>query len=450
MTAKQEVLKEDGVTQADAHAMGAGRIQVDQAIRAGLVLNETMANYRVADPAKGGDVSALNLPSMAKAKCVNSCAFTRTFRNTLATRQTWVVRAQGVSALVSPSLLTLNPGESKAIKVTVGTSAFAADGHFYFGKLVLTPSGGDSAQPTLRLPIAVAVQPAKLESTAELALTLPVGGKGQITVPLSNIGGSNLDWQIDNAGSGVRTLAEAMGHNDSGARATRYTDPEKAAARANLGAEDFVVSEPTSISRIEAAGFLSSGSFDKAVNINWSIFRDVDGKPEGNPETTPNLAVWSHTAVPTGAGVSLPGEKAIVLDLAAAKQDINLPAGRYWLTVSLQAPFANRWVWYYATSGDRAYTTTSIDSKGAGAWWVWDDEPGLAHALQGANTCGARWIGAPTRAFGRLAAGKNADTKIQVDAAGLAAGKQVGYVCVASNDPKRPKTAVRVTLTITP
>ncbi|MGD6027769.1 S8 family serine peptidase, partial [Xanthomonas citri pv. citri] len=51
MTAKQEVLKEDGVTQADAHAMGSGRIQVDQAIRAGLVLNETTANYRAANPA---------------------------------------------------------------------------------------------------------------------------------------------------------------------------------------------------------------------------------------------------------------------------------------------------------------------------------------------------------------------------------------------------------------
>ncbi|MGO4781151.1 S8 family serine peptidase, partial [Lysobacter sp. 2RAB21] len=45
MTAKQEVFKEDSVTQANAFAMGAGRVQVDQAIKAGLVLNETTANY---------------------------------------------------------------------------------------------------------------------------------------------------------------------------------------------------------------------------------------------------------------------------------------------------------------------------------------------------------------------------------------------------------------------
>ncbi|MBO7942922.1 S8 family serine peptidase, partial [Streptomyces sp. S9] len=53
MTAKQEVFREDGVTQADPFDTGSGRIQVDQAVNAGLVLNETTARYQAADPAAG-------------------------------------------------------------------------------------------------------------------------------------------------------------------------------------------------------------------------------------------------------------------------------------------------------------------------------------------------------------------------------------------------------------
>ncbi|MET4728175.1 hypothetical protein ABIE09_001982 [Lysobacter enzymogenes] len=448
MTAKQEVLKEDGVTQADAHAMGSGRIQIDQAIRAGLVLNETTANYRAANPASGGDVSALNLASMAKYSCATSCSFTRTFRNVLSTRQTWTGKVQGLSALVSPSLFTLNPGETKTVKITVSTSALASNGNFNFGKLVLTPSGGDTTQPLLRLPIAVAVQPPRLTATESSALTLAQGGSGSVNLRLGNVGGSNLDWQIDNTGTGGRTLVAQLPNNANGRRSTRFTDAASVGARAQLSADDFTLTDATAISRIVADGFVNGGNLSTSTNINWSIFRDVGGNPEGNPESTPQLAVWSYTSTATGTGVSTSGFATINLNLAAAGQNVNLAPGRYWLVVSVRAPLATSWFWFNATSGDNVYRGAIINPDGSGAWTATAGAPGMAYQLSGSNSCGATWIGAPSRAFGRIAVGANVDTTVQISAAGLAPGSYSGYVCVASNDPLRPKAALRVALTV--
>ncbi|WP_312646027.1 hypothetical protein, partial [Stenotrophomonas sp.] len=70
--------------------------------------------------------------------------------------------------------------------------------------------------------------------------------------------------------------------------------------------------------------------------------------------------------------------------------------------------------------------------------------------LGGSNSCGAGWIGTPSRALGRIVAGGNQTTQVQINAGGLAPGSYSGFVCVGSNDPGTPKTAVRVALTVTP
>ena len=59
MTANTAVFKEDQVTLGTPFDKGSGRIQVDRAINAGLVMHETKANYLAADPALGGDLHAV-------------------------------------------------------------------------------------------------------------------------------------------------------------------------------------------------------------------------------------------------------------------------------------------------------------------------------------------------------------------------------------------------------
>lgn len=168
MTANQSVLLEDGVTPANPHAGGAGRTQVDRAARAGLVLDETYARFMAANPANGGDPAALNLASMESRNCSGGCTFVRTVRNTTSAKRQWNLRLEGdVRGQVRPSSLTLLPGESRQIQVSLSGSTLTPNGYTY-GALVASPStarGGDATLPVLRMQIALRSPPPAPPST---------------------------------------------------------------------------------------------------------------------------------------------------------------------------------------------------------------------------------------------------------------------------------------------
>jgi len=140
-TAKYDgVRKENGATAADPFDMGGGRIDLSRAGRAGLVLDETVANYENADPASGGSPSSLNLPTLAHGACPGTCTWTRVVRSSAATSVTWTAATAGVEGLslaVEPRSFTLAPGAAQTVRVT----ATAADGNAWrFGRVTLTPS----------------------------------------------------------------------------------------------------------------------------------------------------------------------------------------------------------------------------------------------------------------------------------------------------------------------
>lgn len=162
LTASTEfMVKEDGVTPADAFDHGAGRIDLDSARKAGLVLSETTANFEAANPALGGDPSTLNLASMMNSNCVGSCGWTRTVTNPEKSTSHWNVTASvdGVSTEVevSPAAnskannLKLKKGQSADISVNVDTST--AEEGWYFGSVELDRNTGNA--PDLHMPIAV-------------------------------------------------------------------------------------------------------------------------------------------------------------------------------------------------------------------------------------------------------------------------------------------------------
>src|SRR5690606_22172657 len=137
------------------HAGGSGRIRVDRAIAAGLVMHETAANYAAADPAAGGDPAALNQPNMIRRNCAPQCTFVRTFRNTRASTQGYRARIEGLPARVTPANVKLPPGATVSVRVVVDGSALPADGSWNYGQLVLTPVVARLAEspPELHLPI---------------------------------------------------------------------------------------------------------------------------------------------------------------------------------------------------------------------------------------------------------------------------------------------------------
>ncbi len=156
MTADETVLLEDQVTPANGFAGGAGRIRVDKAINAGLVLDETNARYVAANPAAGGNVSDLNQPSMANGRCQPSCTFVRNFRNASATGQSYRVVLEGVSGQVSPRTLKVVAGQTAPLTITVRTAGQTV-GVWAHGKVRLIPINAAATVPVLHLPVAVRI-----------------------------------------------------------------------------------------------------------------------------------------------------------------------------------------------------------------------------------------------------------------------------------------------------
>lgn len=452
MTATPDVLLEDGATAANPLARGSGRIRIDQAIQAGLVLNETKDRYVAANPATGGNPAQLNLPNLVNGACVDRCVFTRTFRNTLSFRQSWSARVEGLSATVTPALFSLEPGATATVRITVHAASIAANSQFNFGTVILQPqAAGNPNQPVLRMPVAVAVRPPAVQLPAEVNVTVPAGGSASTTLPVGNSGGSRLLFTTSATGTGTVTIASTLPTAaGSGFRSSRYTDQTNPPGQ--YAADDFVVQDTMQLSTLIADGFLLTTTplATATQSITWSIYPDAAGRPAGNPETGAAAAVWSYTALPTARGVGT-ANSTISLDLAAAGQNVTLPPGRYWLVVNARTTLANRWVWYASdTRAASSLPGLATITPAAGPWAAQPGFPGLSWLVDARAACGAPWLGTLTPAGGQVVPGASTNLMVPVNAAGLAPGRYSGYACVASNDPARPRVAVRVSLNVTP
>jgi len=137
--------------------MGAGRIDLTQAARAGLILDETEPDYTNADPASGGDPTTLNLASMADSDCNGVCTWTRVVESALSSSMSWTASTQapaGMALRVTPSKFTVNPGGAKTLVVVADVSGLASN-QWYFAQVTLTPK--NSSIPKVHFPVAVFV-----------------------------------------------------------------------------------------------------------------------------------------------------------------------------------------------------------------------------------------------------------------------------------------------------
>lgn len=161
--------------------IGAGRLNLGAAARAGLVLDETAADFEAANPANGGAPQTLNLASLADDKCVLGCSWTRTVRSTLSTTSTWflssIATPAGTSATITPSSFTLGPGATQTIQIQL--QGPASQYGWTYGSLTFTESGAQA--PPVRLPIATRWVP-------QYGLTVSKAGNGSGRVTSSPAG----------------------------------------------------------------------------------------------------------------------------------------------------------------------------------------------------------------------------------------------------------------------
>ncbi len=176
-TTTPEVMNRENAAPANYFEMGAGRVQVNQAAQAGLILNETFNNFTTADPGKGGDPKKLNLASFKDSQCLEGCSWVRTVEATTAGSVTWTAEVTGTAGLgiqVTPSSFTLAAGETQVFTVTADVASLPS-GTWVFGEVQLVPS--DNTIPTARFPLAAKPTAGILPAAVEIPTRRDLGSK---------------------------------------------------------------------------------------------------------------------------------------------------------------------------------------------------------------------------------------------------------------------------------
>jgi len=184
MTATTALLKEDVATAADPFDMGAGRVQVNLAVNAGLVMSETEANYLAADPSLGGTTSTLNIPSLADYAC-SSCSWTRTF--TAITTDTYTLSSADALLTVSPASIDATAGEDYVVNFSYDASGLATFDEV-FAQVDIAPTIETS--PALHLPVYVKVNNGKVPTAIDVKAGRNTGSYkvlGFVAPPSDNI-----------------------------------------------------------------------------------------------------------------------------------------------------------------------------------------------------------------------------------------------------------------------
>ena len=154
MTADSSTFKPDGIIPSDPDDVGSGTVDLTKAALAGLTLKETFAHHLAADPRNGGEPTTLNIASMRSNDCAGTCRWSRVFTNRLGTSATWNFAATVPATLnlfVSPTSITLNPGESRAVSFCARVAS--TDPAIQFGEVIATEQGAQA--PDSRLTVAV-------------------------------------------------------------------------------------------------------------------------------------------------------------------------------------------------------------------------------------------------------------------------------------------------------
>ena len=147
-TGTWDLVKEDGITPADPFDFGGGRVQVPLAVNAGLLLDESSANFEAADPELGGDPAALNVAGLVNGNCVLECSWTRTVKATKA--DSWTTSTSDPSITVSPSSFSLAAGETQTLTIAANAAGLPS-AEWAHGRVNLIPATGPEQHLTVSL-----------------------------------------------------------------------------------------------------------------------------------------------------------------------------------------------------------------------------------------------------------------------------------------------------------
>lgn len=144
MTSKAGVTRNHDLGPSTPFIEGNGRIDMSKAALSGLVMEETYANYKAANPAAGGNPQTLNNPSYQNSNCLGGCTFERTVTNVTDMELDYAITVEktaDVTITVQPTDgFTIPAGGTQKLTVTV-KPAITSGGNWQFGRIILETDG---------------------------------------------------------------------------------------------------------------------------------------------------------------------------------------------------------------------------------------------------------------------------------------------------------------------
>jgi len=144
MTAKAGVTRDYDMGPSTPFIEGNGRIDMSKAALSGLVMEETYANYKAANPASGGNPQTLNIPSYQNSNCLGGCTFERTVTNVTDMELDYAItidKTADVAITVVPADgFTIPAGGTQKLTITV-KPAITSGGAWQFGRIILETDG---------------------------------------------------------------------------------------------------------------------------------------------------------------------------------------------------------------------------------------------------------------------------------------------------------------------
>lgn len=332
-TTAVDIRRQGGVL-ASAFEQGSGRLSLSAAARAGLLLDESAADFEAADPGSGGSPKSLNLVSLADDFCVVSCGWTRVVKNPLGTTTQWNASVQvpaGVSLTVSPTSFVLPPGGSQTLQITA--SGISSLNGWTFERINLTEISG--LAPTAHLPVATLWVPQHQLSASKTGT-----GTGRVTSSPAGI----------DCGSDCSELYP----EDTNVTLTATPDP----GSAFVGwTGDFYCEGPNPICTLpmyyqrSVTAHFNIPAPDKPLTNQVPLKDSVNGPVSGG--------TWNYYYADLGSG-----NAELVVDLLDITSDVNL-AVRHEAKPTFDE--ADCWDTYsYGTTNRRCIIT----NPQAGRWWI--------------------------------------------------------------------------------
>ena len=484
MTAQSSMtLMPGGLIPASQYHQGAGRADLPRAASAGLVMDETAENFRNADPGINANAEHLNVPSLAASSCVGTCTFVREFRSTARMPITWEAELSGeLVGSVSPAVFTVRAGRVQSLEISLDVND-AAHNQREVGSLILTPvnkQAGKAGYGPLTLPLSTFVDPVKLEVSVPatgLHATVPSGGSETLEIEISNLGNAGLTWET---AEGLLPMPVVDQRPDFSFVVNSTTFPDAAdLSKDRYGiytADDFEFSQTTTVRELTSFGFLNWGfnsPYDGPLSdvvdfVAFEIYADNGGEPNSYPPPPGETAeepLWRYTAAPGTGGVSNSAVN-VSLDLDAAGQTLELPPGKYWLSVHMR-PSNTRGSWRQFVNeeihGDDSKVLFNhefiarVNGQPLQQWIaissVLENKTSLAMAVTADTQCGASWAEVDPAAL-TMGADETVAVAVTLSAADLPAqdadsGPHQSTLCLLSNDPAQPVVLIPMSLKVT-